>query len=103
MALLNLFSLALVQGLCTVVGVWPLAVCRGIRSLKIVLALVCSQQENFNASFIGSSQIVSAPGYHSSGPSRINALNALSYRVNLEKRSSRRRLRSHSNKTVGEL
>lgn len=57
-------------------GVWSLAVCRGIRSLRIILALVCSQQENFNESFIDSSQIVSAPGYLSSGPSRINTLNA---------------------------
>lgn len=103
MVLLNLFSLALVQGSYTVVGVWPLAICRGIRSLKIVLALVCSQQENFNESFIGSSQIVSAPRYHSSGPSRINALNALSYGLNSQKRSSGLCLRSHSNKTTDEL
>jgi len=78
MVLLNLFSLALVQGSCTVVGVWQLAVCRGVRSLKIVLGLVCLQQENFNESFISSSQIISAPGYHSSGPSRVLTLNALS-------------------------
>lgn len=85
------------------VGVWLLAIRRAIRSLKIVLALVCSQQENFNESFIGSSQIISAAGYHSSGPSRINALNALSYGLNLQKRSSSLCLRSHSNKTTDEL
>lgn len=100
---LNLFSLALVQGLCMAMGVQSLAVCRGIRSHKIVLVPVYSQHGNFNESFISSSQIVSAPEYHLSGPSRINALNALSYRPDLWKRSSRLCLRSHSNTTTDEL
>ncbi|XP_010289607.1 PREDICTED: cadherin EGF LAG seven-pass G-type receptor 1-like, partial [Phaethon lepturus] len=53
----------------------------------IVLALVCPQQENFNESFISSSQIVSSLGRHSSGPSRINVLNALRREFNQERGS----------------